>query len=311
MKKILLILILFASLAFPMTGQVAKKPSLMVVPSRSWCFQNGFLEDFNGEKIPDYRRAFDETPELNLIVAKIGQLMSERGFDLKLMSNALTSLAEEKAEDMAMVSDETGADILESNIDKLRKVAKADIWMEVDWLLNNMGFSRSVTFNLSGIDAYSNMQIANCQGTGSPSYSSELPILLSEAVSANLDNFNEQLMSKFEDWFENGRQITVEIKVFSDSEYNLESEVNGDELGYLIEDWMGENTVKSQFSTDVATSTMMKFSNVRIPMVLDTGKAMDARAFGRELQKMLKAKEIRAKATTVGLGRLIIIIGSK
>ena len=294
-----------------MTGQVAKKPSLMVVPSRSWCFQNGFLEDFNGEKIPDYRRAFDETPELNLIVAKIGQLMSERGFDLKLMSNALTSLAEEKAEDMAMVSDETGADILESNIDKLRKVAKADIWMEVDWLLNNMGFSRSVTFNLSGIDAYSNMQIANCQGTGSPSYSSELPILLSEAVSANLDNFNEQLMSKFEDWFENGRQITVEIKVFSDSEYNLESDVNGDELGYLIEDWMGENTVKSQFSTDVATSTMMKFSNVRIPMVLDTGKAMDARAFGRELQKMLKAKEIRAKATTVGLGRLIIIIGSK
>lgn len=283
----------------------------MVVPSRSWCFQNGFLEDFNGEKIPDYRRAFDETPELNLIVAKIGQLMSERGFDLKLMSNALASLAEEKAEDMAMVSDETGADIQESNIDKLRKVAKADIWMEVDWLLNNMGFSRSVTFNLSGIDAYSNMQIANCQGTGSPSYSSELPILLSEAVSANLDNFNEQLMSKFEDWFENGRQITVEIKVFSDSEYNLESEVNGDELGYLIEDWMGENTVKSQFSTDVATSTMMKFSNVRIPMVLDTGKAMDARAFGRELQKMLKAKEIRAKATTVGLGRLIIIIGSK
>lgn len=294
-----------------MTGQVAKKPSLMVVPSRSWCFQNGFLEDFNGEKIPDYRRAFDETPELNLIVAKIGQLMSERGFDLKLMSNALTSLAEEKAEDMTMVSDETGADIQESNIDKLRKVAKADIWMEVDWLLNNMGFSRSVTFNLSGIDAYSNMQIANCQGTGSPSYSSELPILLSEAVSANLDNFNEQLMSKFEDWFENGRQITVEIKVFSDSEYNLESEVNGDELGYLIEDWMGENTVKSQFSTDVATSTMMKFSNVRIPMVLDTGKAMDARAFGRELQKMLKTKEIRAKATTVGLGRLIIIIGSK
>lgn len=311
MKRILLILIIFASLAFSMTGQVAKKPSLMVVPSRSWCFQNGFLEDFNGEKIPDYRRAFDETPELNLIVAKIGQLMSERGFDLKLMSNALTSLAEEKAEDMAMVSDETGADIQESNIDKLRKVAKADIWMEVDWLLNNMGFSRSVTFNLSGIDAYSNMQIANCQGTGSPSYSSELPILLSEAVSANLDNFNEQLMSKFEDWFENGRQITVEIKVFSDSEYNLESEVNGDELGYLIEDWMGENTVKSQFSTDVATSTMMKFSNVRIPMVLDTGKAMDARAFGRELQKMLKTKEIRAKATTVGLGRLIIIIGSK
>lgn len=302
---------MFAALAFTSEGQVAKKPSLMVVPSRSWCVQHGFMEDFNGEPIPDYRRAFDETPELNLIVAKIGQMMSERGFDLKLMSNALSALAEEKAEDMAMTSDETGADVQESNIDKLRKVAKADIWMEVDWMLNNMGFSRSVTFNLSGIDAYSNMQIANCQGTGSPSYSSELPILLSEAVSSNLDNFNEQLMAKFNDWFDNGRQITTEIKVFSDSEYNLESEVGGEELGYLIEDWMSENTLKSQFSTDVATSTMMKFSNVRIPMVTEAGKAMDARTFGRELQKMLKAKEIRAKVTTVGLGRLIIIIGSK
>lgn len=302
---------MFAALAFTSEGQVAKKPSLMVVPSRSWCVQNEFMEDFNGEQIPDYRRAFDETPELNLVVAKIGQMMSERGFDLKLMSNALSSLAEEKAEDMAMTSDETGADVQESNIDKLRKVAKADIWMEVDWILNNMGFSRSVTFNLSGIDAYSNMQIANCQGTGSPSYSSELPILLSEAVSSNLDNFNEQLMAKFNDWFDNGRQITTEIKVFSDSEYNLESEVDGEELGYLIEDWMDENTVKSQFSTDVATSTMMKFSNVRIPMVTEAGKAMDARAFGREIQKMLKSKEIRAKVTTVGLGRLIIIIGSK
>lgn len=302
---------MFAALAFTSEGQVAKKPSLMVVPSRSWCVQHGFMEDFNGEQIPDCRRAFDETPELNLIVAKIGQMMSERGFDLKLMSNALSALAEEKAEDMAMTSDETGADVQESNIDKLRKVAKADIWMEVDWMLNNMGFSRSVTFNLSGIDAYSNMQIANCQGTGSPSYSSELPILLSEAVSSNLDNFNEQLMAKFNDWFDNGRQITTEIKVFSDSEYNLESEVGGEELGYLIEDWMSENTLKSQFSTDVATSTMMKFSNVRIPMVTEAGKAMDARAFGRELQKMLKAKEIRAKVTTVGLGRLIIIIGSK
>lgn len=82
---------MFAALAFTSEGQVAKKPSLMVVPSRSWCVQHGFMEDFNGEQIPDYRRAFDETPELNLVVAKIGQMMSERGFDLKLMSNALSS----------------------------------------------------------------------------------------------------------------------------------------------------------------------------------------------------------------------------
>lgn len=312
MKKKLLFVLILVCLATCVDAQVAKKPSLMVVPSRSWCFQHGFLSEFNGERIPDYRKAFDETPELNLVTAKIGQMMSERGFDLKLMSNALSSLAAENAENIVMTSDETGAGIVESPVDKLRRIAKADIWMEVDWLLNQSGFTTSVTFNLSGIDAYSDTQIANCQGTGQPSYSSELPVLLSEAISSNLDNFNEQLMAKFNDWFENGRQISIDFKIFESSEYNFESEFGDDELGYLIEDWLSANTVKSQYSTDVATSSLMKFTNVRIPMVTEDGKGMDARRFVRPFQAELRNKyEIRAKISTVGLGKVIIILGAK
>lgn len=313
MRKIIFIFI-SVLLTLQSTAQVAKKPSLMVVPSRSWCVQNGFMTS-HGEgygQFPDYRSAFDNSPELNQVVAKIGQMMSERGFDLKMMSNALSTLSAEEAEDMLLTSKDTGAEIAETPIDKLRKIAKADIWLEVDWQLNRIGFSSSVTFNLSGIDAYTDTQIANCQGTGEPSYSSELPVLLSETVSANLDNFNEQLMGKFQDWFDNGRQINFRIKVFGDSEYDLECEFGGEELGMIIENWIADNTVKSQFSTDDATENMMLFSNVRIPMIDSNGRGLDARRWGRNLQKSLNEEYgIVSKVMTKGLGHVLIVIGGK
>lgn len=313
MKRVTIIL-LAVLLTLQLSAQVAKKPSLMVVPSRSWCVQHGFmLQPGDGyEPCPDYRTAFDNSPELNQVVAKIGQMMSDRGFDLKMMSNALASLGAEEAEEMLLVSKESGAAILETPIDKLRKTAKADIWLEVDWILNKVGFSSSVTFNLSGIDAYTDVQIANCQGTGQPSHSTELPILLSEAVSSNLDNFNEQLMAKFNDWFENGRQVSLRIKVFEDSEYDLESEFEDEELGVIIENWVADNTVKSQFNTDDATEGMMVFSNVRIPMLDANGRGVDARRWGRGLQKVLKEKYgIVSKVMTRGLGQVTLVIGGK
>jgi hypothetical protein len=316
MKRYVLALI-FSLMLLPAVCQtVAKKPSLMVVPSRNWCKENNFMTEYDnmGTKvlIPDYQKAFDSSNELNLVVAKIGQMMSDRGFDLRLMASALQTLQQEAAEDMMLASKATGAGVEETPIDKLKKVAKADIWLEVYWLKNNAGLKTSLTFNLSGVDAYTDEQIANCQGTGQPSYSTEIPVLLEEAVTMNLDNFNEQLMNKFNDWFANGRQIKVQIKRWADAEHDLESEFGGKELGELIEDWVRANTVKGQFTTDTATENMMVFSNVRIPMVNEQGTALDARRWGRGLQKMLRDKyTITAKVMTKGLGQVTLVIGGK
>lgn len=316
MKKITLFILSLLAVTAVEAQQVAKKPSLMVVPSRQWCNANGFMTAYDNMGtsvlIPDYQKAFDSSAELNLVVAKIGQMMSERGFDLRLMSSALQTINNRAAEDMMLQSKETGAVVSESPIDKLRKVAKADIWMEVSWQINRAGVKNSVTFNLSGIDAYTDTQIANCQGTGLPSYSAEVPVLLFEAVSTNIDNFNEQLMDKFNDWFDNGRIISVEIKRFADSEFDLESEFGGKELGMIIEDWIAANTVKNQFTTDDSTENMMLFSNVRIPMINEAGVALDARRWGRGLQRMLREKyAITAKIMTRGLGHVVIVIGGK
>lgn len=294
----------------------AKKPSLMVVPSRNWCVRNGYMQQHEslGDTIliPDYRKAYDMDPQLNLVAAKVGNIMTSRGFDLRLMSNVLNTIQNERAEAMVLTSG-SGAMLSESPVDMMRRVAKADIWMEVDWQLNKNGMQQSLTFNLSGIDAYTDEQIANCQGTGQPSYSSEVAVLMEEAVTNNLDNFNEQLFAKFNDWFTLGRQIGVQIQVWDSSEHNLESEVNGEELGVLIEDYISAHTVNHQFTTDMATENRMIFSNVRIPMVDEaTGRAMDARRFGVGLQKYLRDYyQIVAKVMTKGLGQVTVVIGEK
>lgn len=294
----------------------AKKPSIMVVPSRNWCERNDCMDkvEVMGEiiSIPNYRKAFDMSTDLNNVTAKIGNMMTDRGFDLRLMSSVLTSIQNESAESAVLTSETSGAMMAESPIDKMRRVAKADIWLEVDWQLNVNGMDRSVTFNLSGIDAYTNEQIANCQGTGQPSYSKEIAVLMGEAVSNNIDNLNEQLSGKFEEWFVQGRAITVQLARFETCEYNFESEFDGEELGILIEDYMSEITVNGQFSTDIATANKMMFTNVRIPLFDKNDRAMDARRFGSMIRRYLSSEfQITSKVDIKGLGQVTIIIGEK
>lgn len=295
----------------------AKKPTLMVVPSDVWCNEHGYMLEFDNmgtvQRLPDYKKALQSEAELPLVIAKIGQMMSERGFDTKLLESALKTLDAEAAED-ALLTSKTGGEVEETPIDKLKKTAKADIWMQIYWKVNTVGPRKSVTFNISGIDAYTDKQIANGQGTGQPSMGGDLAVLLGEAVIQHIDTFNEQLLAKFGDWFENGREISIRMKRFGDCEYDFESTFGeqNEELGAIVENWMAENCVGGRFNTSDATSNQMLFEEVRIPMVNERGRAMDARTFARGIQRMLQTRfQIESKVMTKGLGQATVVIGGK
>ena len=51
-------------------------------------------------------------------------------------------------------------------VDELKKVAKADIWMQLTYNVNRKGPRSSIQFNLQGLDAYTNKQIATAVGNG-------------------------------------------------------------------------------------------------------------------------------------------------
>ncbi len=315
MKKIISItlsLVLLSALAF---GQ-AKKPTIMVVPSDNWCITNGFFLEFDNQgtktKIPDYKRAFQENSDLNLVISSLNDMMSERGFPLKNMESAIKTLEAEAAENN-MLTSKSGAGVSESPVDALKRVAKADIIMQLTWTVNTTGPKKSITFNLQGLDSYTDKQIAGAQGTGAPSFSAEIAVLLQEAVTTHIDNFNSKLQLHFEDMFANGREIIIRIKKFDSWSEDLESEFDGKELSAVIEEWMAANTVKGRFNTSDATENMMLFEQVRIPMFDDAGKAIDARGFAKNLQKFLKDApySITNKLMMKGLGQAVIVLGEK
>ncbi|HLU85448.1 MAG TPA: DUF6175 family protein [Vicingaceae bacterium] len=314
MKKILLVCSIALTAISTTFGQ-AKKPTIMVVPSDNWCVKNGYVMEFDNQgtiiKVPDYKKALQEDTDLLLVMGAINNMMAERGFPLKNLESVLKTLESNAAEDNMMTSKETGSDVDETPMDKLKKVAKADIIMQLTWSINTTGPKKSVTFILQGLDAYTDKQIAGAQGTGDPSFTAETPVLLQEAVTAHIDNFNATLQAHFDDMFENGREVIIRIQKWSDSAYDLESEVNGDELSYVIEDWIAENTVKNRFSVMDVTENMMVFEQVRMPLYNAKGRAMDTRGFARELSKYLEGLGVPNKVVVKGLGRATIILGGK
>lgn len=314
MKQIIFafLLVLCTATAFSQ----AKKPTIMIVPSDVWCNTNGYMMEFDNQgkvvKVPDYKKALQENADLLLVISKINELMAERGFPLKNLESSLKTLESEAAED-AMLTSKGGGEVNESPVDKLKKVAKADIWMQMTWTVNSSGPKKSITFNLQGLDAYTDKQIAGGSGTGEPSFTAELPVLLEEAVLAHLDNFNVQLQSHFDDMFTNGREVILRIKTWNTWEYDLESEDFGDdELSSLIEKWVTDNTVQGRFNTTDATENMMLFEQVRIPLFDEAGKAIDARKWANELRKYLKATyQIESKLMMKGLGQAQLVLGEK
>lgn len=314
MNKSILTTILGLFIAVAAIGQ-AKKPTLMVVPSDLWCNQNGFMMEFDNQgtsmKLPDYKKAFQENADLLNVISKINGLMADRGFPLKNLETVLKSLEVESAED-ALLTSKDGSEIVETPIDKLRKTANADIIIQLTWTINEQGPKKSITFNMQGLDSYTNKQIATAQGTGAPSFSAVLPVLLEEAVLAHMDNFTNSLQTHFDDMFENGREVTIRIKTWDSWEYDLEDEWDYEELGYLIEDWMAENTVEGRFSTSMATESTMLFEQVRIPLYNDRGRAIDARGWSRGIRSWLREKfDIVSKVSTKGQGEVILILGAK
>ena len=295
----------------------AKKPTLMVVPSEAWCNAHGYMQTYHNqgtaEDIPDYKAAVSKDQQLNAVISKINILMSDRGFPLKDLQQNVRSISNLSAEDRLITSKTSGAAITESPLDRLRRTAKADIILDIDWTVNTVGPKSSITYNLKAIDAYSNKQVAGAEGTGKGSFSAEVPVLLEEAIQDHMDAFVERLQAHFEDLLTNGREVVLDVRIFDSSDIDLEKEYGDYELIEVIDNWLSDNCVNHRFSKSDATETMALYEQVRIPLYKANGMAQDTYGFARELARYLGAAPYNIPVKTVnrGLGRCLLILGEK
>jgi len=322
MKRIILCLVLCIT-TLVSWGQ-AKKPVIMIVPSDIFCVSHGYTVNVNAngkdEVLPDYKKAMQGSDELRMVITKMGAIMTERGFPLKDLEQTLKSIDTQSAEISMMTSKSSSAAIKETPIDVLKRTAKADIIMDIDFNVKRQGPNNYITFVLKGLDAYTNKQVAAATGTGKPSSSATADLLLEEAVLSHMDAFNGQLTNFFNDMFTNGREVTIALRVWDNAGVDFEQDFNykgtNDQLSFHIENWFTENTVSGRFSTIDATATMMKFEQVRIPMMFNlNGRevAMDTRRYISNLSKFLAGPPFNLdnKIYQRGLGEAWLIIGEK
>ena len=312
MKKVFIfsIAIMLSTLSF---GQ-AKKPTLMVVPADNWCIANNYVDKINDQgtvkDVPNYKRALQNSSECYNVITKINTLMSDRSFPLKDLSSVLKSMTNNTVMDIVTTSS-SGAELAESTLDLIKRNSNADIILELNWQVNTVGPKKSITYSLAAKDSYTDKQIAGAQGTGSPSFSADLPVLLEEAVVANMDNFCAQLQAHFDDMMENGREVTMEVKVVEDgSGINLASEYEGEELTDIIDDWVSDNSVNHRYNLSQGSNNFLKFEQIRIPLFQANGRPNDTRRWTRDLSKFLTTKyQISSKVDIRGLGKAVLLIG--
>ncbi|MBI9069334.1 MAG: hypothetical protein JEZ09_18700 [Salinivirgaceae bacterium] len=325
MKKIVSLFII-TIIAFSSFGQ-AKKPTIMVVPSDRMCISKGYSMTFDNQGtevvLPDYKKALQTDGDLRMVISKMSGIMADRGFPLKDLEQELKGLEQEAAE-TSMLTSKEGSGIAESPIDILKRTAKADIIMDLDFRIERQGPKKYIVFTLNGLDAYSNKNVASAAGAGNPSSAATPEILLEEAVLSYMDEFNGRLMTYFQDMFAKGREIKIMVMMFAGDgvDFDLEEEFDYkgayETLAVHIEDWVADNAVEHRFSLSDATENKMKFEQVRMPMTYTRNgedRGMDARRFVGELRKMLKDEAfnggIDCKLYMRGLGEAWLLVGEK
>ena len=314
--KLLPTLLALLSLTMNVFGQ-AKKPTLMILPSDNWCEQRFFMTEFDNQgtkqKVPNYKQVFQEDVEIGQVISKIGSVMIDRGFPLKDAEQELKSIEARKAEDNMTSSNTSGSSISESPLDKLQNKAKADIVIQIWWKVNKTEQGKSVSFILEAFDAYTSKRIASSTGNGAPNNTDIIPVLLQNAILANIDPFAAQLQSHFDDMFNNGREILLTVKKWNSWDKNMETEIEGKEITDYVNEWLQKNTVKGRFNMSSATENIIRCEQVRIPLFDGNNNSIDARQFAKALQKYFKAApfNFEVKLMTRGLGEAIIVIGEK
>lgn len=318
MKKILLTALVAIISCVMMAQQKIQKPKVMVVPEEAFCINSGMYKlNSVGEKVADYKAAMRNDNILDAINT-FENLMAGYGFPLTNLQQTLDDIKEEAALDNVLQAKDDGM-IVEDDLDKLSRVAGADIMVKVSPKIVLYGPDLQLNLRVSSIDCASKKAL-QAFGPITKTSAGSVSMLIKSAVTDNIEAFALGLANYYDNMQAKGREGSIIIKVSSTCPLNLESTVkyNGEdgELSDLIEMWMSEHTVGGAYTGSKTSRVSMKLDQVHIPLV---GKA----AFGRQkalsmedfvktgLVQLLSNYGISVSTHAVGIGKVYLTLGGK
>lgn len=300
----------------PLSLKAQKKPTIMILPSDNWCEMRYFMTTYDNQgtkvKTPDYQLAFQQDTEIGPVISKIGGLLTALDYSIKDAEQEIKKINLKTAEDNVTFSKSSGASLVESPLDVLKRRIKSDVLIQISWQMNKEASGRSVTFNVEAFDTYTSKRIASSTGTTSASFE-PVPVILEQAVKERIAEFDAQMMKWYEDQQAHGREIVLTLRCWDNWENDLETEYEGEELTDCVQDWLKSHCVGGNYNLSDGTESFAQFEQVRIPLFDEKGNALDARGFATQLRKHLNKPpyNITAKVMQRGLGEAILVLGEK
>lgn len=315
MKKTFLVFCLLASFIC-MRAQNKMKPKVMVVPEEAYCINTGLNKtDGQGNIVPDYQAALCDDNLLD-VINTFENLMAGYGFELTNLKETLNSLAEEESLD-AVLKAKDGGLVVEDDLDKVSRIAGADILVKISPKISNYGPERMLELRVSSIDCASKKALQSF-GPIAKTSAGSVSMLLKAAVTDNIETFAGGLSRHFETMRAKGREGTLVIKIADTCPLNLESDVeyNGErgELADLIAMWVEDNAVGGAYTGGKTSPVSMKLEQVRIPL---QGKASFGRVKALSMEDFVKTGltnllsnyGISVSTHAVGIGIVYLTLG--
>lgn len=298
--------------------QIGMKAKVMIVPEETFCINSGFYnETSDGHKVPDYFKALQSDNLLN-VINTFENLMAGYGFLLTNLQQTLNELDNENALGNVLTSKDD-AMIVEDDLDKMSRVAQADILVKVAPIISRYGPEIRLDLRVSSIDCASKKAL-QAFGPISKTSAGSVSMLVKAAVSDNIEAFATGLARHFEDMKLNGREGSIIIKIAESSPLNLESTIlfkgESGELADLIELWVSENVVNGKYTGSKLSRVSMKFDQVRIPL---TGRGAFGRNMALSMESFVKSGlttllgqyGILVSTHPVGIGTVYLTLGRK
>lgn len=299
-----------------LSAQAGAPPTVMVLPDKVWCNDNGCVNrsERNGKThvTENYDNAFLNS-DLKNVVVQLNNLLKESGLPPKDFGAQSESDDDEEAEEELFEGAQTGSELTQDSYEAALNKLKPDIILKIGWNEHRVGFDRTVSYRLEALDSYSNKSIAAVTAeTASTKVTVPLAAVMKNAATEHMGNFVSKLQSHFDDLQENGREITLTVRILGSSDVNLNSEFGGKELNQIINEWVADNSVNHVYSERNVTRNRQQLEQIRIPIKDAGGRVNQARQFVAKLQRYLKDNYgIVAENATKGLGSGRLYIGEK
>lgn len=288
-----------------------QKPTMLVLPSDQLMQRFGCIrtEVSLGKQLQvrDYNSYLLTDPDAKFIIASIQSAFIEFGYPLNDLEQTLKSINDQEMVDEVSGIKKDSKTILLTN-------ARPDIILELDYDMttdrSSRDYSKSLTYTLRAIDAFSNKVVATIQAAGVKNAKGNTATMMGEAIQKNSKDFTKQINNHFDDLIANGRDITMRVMIDANESFTMSDEsIYGDTYADFILDYMKVNTMMGTYNLQRNTDTEMYFANVRIKTLNDNGTQYSAYDFARELSKALnKECGVKSKNVTQGLGDAMIII---